>query len=208
MRFHADRPRHHRLSPALGRALRHRAVPAHVARRDGPARLGQLRRHHRERRRLCRSPELRHGHRRAGARGAGLPGRHHRAARLAQRGRLRRPRPAEPVLRHHRRQHGFDGQPLHRRSPGAQRRRVYPGGCRGQAAGPLGDRIRAARARGVRRGADRHRRHRGFPAPHRALRLLVREGAPLGAAGCQGGPAGVWQWRAADLRARPPPRGR
>ena len=30
-------------------------------------------------------------------------------------------RPAEPVLRHHRRQHGFDGEPLHRRSPHSQR---------------------------------------------------------------------------------------
>ena len=34
------------------------------------------------------------------------------------------------------------------------------------------------------RRADRDRRHRGVAAPHRALRLLVGEGAPLGAAGC------------------------
>ena len=39
-------------------------------------------------------------------------------------------------------------------------------------------------ARGVPRRADRHRRHRGEPAPHRALRLLVGEGAPLGPARC------------------------
>ncbi len=30
-------------------------------------------------------------------------------------------RPAQPLLRHHRRQHGLDGQPLHGRPPGAQR---------------------------------------------------------------------------------------
>ena len=29
--------------------------------------------------------------------------------------------PAEPVLRHHRRQHGFDGEPLHLGPPRAQR---------------------------------------------------------------------------------------
>ena len=32
-----------------------------------------------------------------------------------------RARRAAPVLRHHRRQHGFDGQPLHRRPARAQR---------------------------------------------------------------------------------------
>ena len=42
-------------------SLRHGAVPADVAGRDGRAGLGFLRRHHRHRRRLRRSPELRHG---------------------------------------------------------------------------------------------------------------------------------------------------
>ena len=84
-RSHATRTRHYQLSQALGGPLRHSAVPAHVARGDGRARLGQLRRHHRHRRRVRRSPELRHGHRRPRARGAGLPRRHHRAAGLAQR---------------------------------------------------------------------------------------------------------------------------
>ena len=55
------RQRTHHLSQVLGRTLRHRAVPAHVARRDGRARLGFLRRHPRHRRRVRRSPELRHG---------------------------------------------------------------------------------------------------------------------------------------------------
>ena len=36
-----------------------------------------------------------------------------------------RARPAEAVLRHHRRQHGLDGQPLHGRPPRPQRRRLH-----------------------------------------------------------------------------------
>ena len=55
-----------------GAALRRRAVPADVARRDGRARLGQLRRGARDRRRLRRPSELRHGDRRPRARGAGF----------------------------------------------------------------------------------------------------------------------------------------
>jgi radical SAM superfamily enzyme YgiQ (UPF0313 family) len=47
--------------------------------------LGQLRRRHRHRRRLCRPPQLRHGGDRPHAGGAGLSRRHHRAARLAER---------------------------------------------------------------------------------------------------------------------------
>ena len=73
------------LSQVLGQPFRHRAVPAHVARRDGAARLGQLRHHHRHRRRVRRSPELRHGRHRPRARGAGFSRRHHRAAGLAER---------------------------------------------------------------------------------------------------------------------------
>ena len=98
----------------LGAPVRHGAVPADVAGRDGRARLGQLRHHHRHRRRLRRPSELRHGHHRPPARGPGLPRRHHRAARLAERRAVQGAGPAEPVLRHHRRQHGLDGQPLHR----------------------------------------------------------------------------------------------
>ena len=49
---------------------------------DG-ARLGRLRHRAGDRRRLCRPSELRHGDHRPAARGPGLPGRHHRAARLA-----------------------------------------------------------------------------------------------------------------------------
>ena len=68
-----------------------------------------------------------------------------------------------------------------------------PGGAGRQAAGSLGDRVRAARARSVQRRADRHRRHRGEPAPHRALRLLVGESAPLDPARCEGRPARLRQ---------------
>ena len=67
----------------LGGMLRHRPVPADVARRDGRAGLGFLRHHHRHGRRLRRSPVVRHGHHRSAARIAGLSRRHHRAAGLA-----------------------------------------------------------------------------------------------------------------------------
>ena len=119
----AQRTQH--LSQVLGQPLRHRAVPAHVARRDGRARLGFLRRHHRHRRCLRRSPQLRHGHHGPVARGAGLPRRHHRAAGLAERRAVQAVRQAQPVLRHHRRQHGLDGEPLHLGQAHPQRRRVH-----------------------------------------------------------------------------------
>ena len=57
-------------------------LPMTRAEMDG-ARLGRLRHHPRHRRRLCRPSELRHGDHRPAAGGAGLPGRHHRPARLA-----------------------------------------------------------------------------------------------------------------------------
>jgi hypothetical protein len=55
---------------------------------DGRARLGFLRCDPGHRRRLYRPSELRHGDHRPAAGGAGLPRRHHRAARLARRRRL------------------------------------------------------------------------------------------------------------------------
>ena len=91
-------------------------------------------------------------------------------------------------FRDHRRQHGFHGQPLHRRPQNPLGRRLHAGG----AGGKRPDRaviVHAQRARGVQRHAARHRRHRGEPAPHRALRLLVRKGAPLDPARRQGRPA-------------------
>ena len=89
------------------------------------ARLGFLRRHHRHRRCLRRSPQLRHGHHGAVVRGAGISRRHHRAAGLAERRAVQAVRQAQPVLRHHRRQHGFDGEPLHLGQAHPQRRRVH-----------------------------------------------------------------------------------
>jgi len=44
--------------------------------------------------------------------------------------------PAEPVLRRHRRQHGFDGQSLHVRPSPAPQRQLYARRRHGQAAGP------------------------------------------------------------------------
>ena len=96
----------------------------------------QLRRRPRDRRCLCRSSELRHGDRGPRARGAGISRRHHRATRLALAPRLHRARPAEPVLRHHRRQHGFDGEPLHGGPPHPQRRRLHAQAAPA-AAGPI-----------------------------------------------------------------------
>ena len=64
------------------------------------------------------------------------------------------------------------------------RRRVLARRRRRAAPRSRGDRLRAALPRGVRRRAGRDRRHRGQPAPHRALRLLVRQGSPLGARRC------------------------
>ena len=188
----------------LGPAVRHGAGPADDARRDGRARLGQLRHHPRHRRRLHRPPELRHGDHRPPARGAGLPRRHHRAARLAERRRVQGARPAEPVLRRHRRQHGFDGQPLHVRPPHPPQRQLHAGRRRRQAPRPLGARLRAALPRSLPRDADRARRHRKLAAPHRALRLLVRQGAPLGARRRQGRHPALRQRRARRRRGRPP----
>ena len=106
--------------------------------------------------------------------------------------RLQAARRAEPVLRHHRRQHGFDGEPLHRGPPHPHATTpTRPDGVGGKRPDRSRHRLRAARARSVQGRADRHRRHRGEPAPHRALRLLVGEGAPLGPARREGGPARV-----------------
>ena len=56
-----------------------------------------------------------------------------------------------------------------------------PGGAGGKRPGSLRDRVLAADARGFQERTDRDRRHRGEPAAHRAFRLLVGPGAPLGA---------------------------
>ena len=87
---------------------------------------------------------------------------------------------------------------------GSARRRLHAG-RRGRAAPrSRGDRLRAALPRGLRRRAARDRRHRGEPAPHRALRLLVGQGPALDPARRQGRPAGLRQRRARDRRDRAP----
>jgi hypothetical protein len=66
-----------------------------------------------------------------------------------------------------------------------------------QAARPRDHRLRQSRARGVPRRADRARRHRGVAAPHRPLRLLVGQGAPLDLARRKGGPPASSAWASA-----------
>ena len=139
------------------------------------------------------------------ARGTGFPRRHHRAARLAVGRRFPAPGQAEPVFRHHRRQHGFDGQPLHLGPQDPLRRCLHAGRRPRQAAGSRGPRLFPARAGSLRRRARGHRRHRGQPAPHRPLRLLVGQGAPLHPAGQQGRPAALRQRRARHRRTDPSP---
>ena len=75
------------------------------------------------------------------------------AARLAVDGRLRAARRTKPVLRHHGRQHGLDGEPLHGRQARAQRRRVHARRRGRSEAGSQRHRLRAARARSVRRSS-------------------------------------------------------
>ena len=202
--FRARRQAAHQLPQVLGGPLRHGPIPADEPRRDGSARLGQLRHHHRHRRRLRGPPELRHGGDRPHAGGAGLSRRHHRAARLAKRRPVQGAGQAEPVLRRHGRQHGFDDQPLHGGPQDPQRRRLHAGRRRRQAARPRRHRLQPALPRGVQGRAHRAGRHRGQPAPHRALRLLVRQGAPLDPGRCQVRHPAVRQRRARHRRDRAP----
>ena len=163
-----------------------------------------LRRHPGHRRRVRRPPQLRDGAGRAAAGGAGLPGRHHRAARLARRRGVPRARPPDRHVGRHRRQHGLDGQPLHVGPAAAPRRRVFAGRRGRPAPGSRADRLRAALPRGVRRRARRHRRHRGEPAPDRALRLLVEQGAAVDPDRFARGSARLRQRRARRRRDRAP----
>ena len=105
----------------LRRSRYDRLVPARLARRDGGARLGRARHPHRHRRRLRRSPGVRPGAHRALPRGARLPGRHHRAARLGLARRHRAHGPAAAVRRRHRRQPRLDAQQADRAEEGAVR---------------------------------------------------------------------------------------
>ncbi len=115
---------------------------------------------------------------------------------------------AEPVLRRHRRQPRFDGEPLHGGPAAAPRRRLH-GRRRGRKApGPLHHRLHAALPRGLQGRAGRARRIEASLRRHRALRLLVRQGAPLDPGGRQGGPADLRQRRARRGRGGEPPRGR
>ena len=194
-----------RLSQILGAALRHSALPAHVARRDGSARLGFLRHRPRHRRRLYRPPQLRHGPDRPPARSAGFPGRHHQPAGLEFCCRLQEAGQAQSFLRRHRRQHGFDGQPLHLGPQDPLRRCLHARRRAKQASGPRRHRLCPALPRGLSRQQCRDRLDRGQPAPYRPLRLLVGQGAAFGAARLQGRHAGLRQCRARHCRTGTPP---
>ena len=194
-----------RAAQALGRAVRDRAGAADLARRDGRARLGELRRRPGDRRRLRRPPQLRHGAGGAAARGAGVPRRHPRRSPTGGAPSRSGARPPGGHVGRHRRQHGLDGQPLHRRQAAAARRRLHAGRRGRPAPRSRGGRLRAALPRGLPRRPDRARRHRGQPAPDRPLRLLVRQGPAVGAARRQGRPARLRQRRARHRRDRAPP---
>ena len=83
-----------------------------------------------------------------------------------------------------------------------------PGGEGGKRPDRCTHRLRAALPRGLQGRADRARRHRGVAAPHRALRLLVRQGAPLGPGRRQGRPPALRQRRARRGRGGASPRRR
>ena len=114
--------------------------------------------------------------------------------------RLQGARRAEPVLRHHRRQHGLDGEPLHRRPAHPQRRRLHAGRRRRQAARPL----RASSTRSACREA-----FKDVPIVVGGIEASLRRIAHYDywsekvrrsvAARREGGPARVRQRRAADL---------
>ncbi len=64
-------------------------------------------------------------------------------------------------------------------------------------------RLRPALPRSFSRRSDCNRRHRGVPAPHRPLRLLVGQGPPLDPGRRQGRPAALRQCRTRLRRGRP-----
>jgi hypothetical protein len=109
---------------------------------------------------------------------------------------LQAPGPAEPVLRHHRRQHGFDGQPLHSdrkiRSDDAYTPGAVPDKRPDRAVIVYSQRAREA-------FPDVPVVIGGIEAACAAspIRLLVGQGAPLRPARRQGRPAAVRQRRAA-----------
>ena len=159
-----------------------RGVPAHLARRHRCPRLGPVRFRLRLRRRVRRSPELRHGHHHPRPRGARVPRGYHLPARLDRSREHRRPRRAAPRLPRLGRQHGLDGQPLHREQETATRGRLHPRRRRGRAAQPRRHGLRQPHPPHVQGQAHHHRRHRGEPAPPGALRLLAGQAQALRAA--------------------------
>ncbi len=182
------------------------AIPADEPRRDDGAWMGRLRYRAGDGRCLCRSSELRDGDHRQAARSPGFSGRHHCAAGLAVGRAIQGAGKAAPVFRRHWRQHGLDGQPLYGGPKAAPRRRLYARRRGRSAPGPLYHRLCPALPRGIQGRSDRAGRHRGVAAPHRSLRLLVRQGTPLDPGRCQGGLAHLRQRRARRRRGGAPAR--
>ena len=79
-----------------------------------------------------------------------------------------------------------------------------PGDVGGRRPDRAAHRLLAALQGSLERRADRARRHRGVAAPHRALRLLAGQGAPLDRGRRQVRPAAVRQCRARHRRDRAP----
>ncbi len=165
--------------------------------------MGCRRRRARQRRRLRRSPGVRDGHPRPGPRSGGIPGRDPEPARLEERRPLADVRPASPVLRHQRREHGQHDQPLHGQQEGPQRRRLQPRRPDRPEAGSRDHALLPASPRGLSRRPRDRRRGRGEPPPAGALRLLERHRQAVDPARLEGRPRRLRHGRAADRRDRP-----
>ena len=123
-------------------------------------------------RRVHRSSQLCHGHSGSRAGGGRFPGGHAQSAGLAQLRRLAAIRPAEAVLRHQCREHGFDDQPLHGEQESPQRRRLFAGRAHWPAAGSRHTGLLPAGPGSVQRRARHRRRCGGLAAATGPLRLL------------------------------------
>ena len=148
-------------------------------------------------------PSLRDGDPRPRARGGRLPRRDPAAARLEERRRVARVRPAAALLRRQRREHGLDDQPLHGEQEGPQRRRLLAR-AGGSACGPTARRSSTASAAARRSPACRSIAG-GVEASLRRLAhydYWSRHGPPVDPRSTQGRPARLRHGRGDDRRDR------
>ena len=173
------------------------------------ARLGQLRHHHRHRRRLRRSSQFRHGDHRPPAGSAGLS-----ASASSRSPTGTRPTPfsalGKPNLFFGVTAGNMDS--MINRYTADRKIRSDDAYSPDDVGGKRPDRCSIVYAQRCReayaRYADRHRRHRGVIAPHRPLRLLAGQGAPLHPRRRQGRHAALRQCRARAGGTGPPARRR